>query len=534
MTSTLCPFVDVILMMADAFISPAAATKAQQSFDRISYSRERGIRSYMMKLQQISYHIMLTIDEYTLRKRIVDSIPASMRYHLIDYKGLSTTTSTVMEWMEAIEVRELEIRERAAYDDATTPSNQRKPTSGVSHARAPSSRPQPATTKVATQPKPAPHARDRVRPTGPTMPSKRTVPLSDITCHACGKKGHFKGSRECPNTVKALPSARLHAMGFDQSTGEINTPEVLTSTIDSTAQDEEAADSEASESPFEGSEYDGDADMDLAPRSDEEEPFGSGAIVASLHAVDEEDDDVVYMAVMATSDQQKETRDTTVANDLLKSVKAQYEERGSGIKPRPRGPSAKQLQADSQKEWASTPTIRNKDRDAKTLGRGRCLTSLLNINGVDAFLCWDSGSELDAISPDFVRATDIKYRKKETPVKIRLGTKGTSSTSSYEADVTLGFKPKPLPHTVDLVNLDRWDMILGATFFHKYGVVLDFKNRTITFGNTTIQALSKDEEATVRKSSQLKERHPDVKTTRDTRTSSTTAEANLAVLSQTS
>jgi len=51
---------------------------------------------------------------------------------------------------------------------------------------------------------------------------------------------------------------------------------------------------------------------------------------------------------------------------------------------------------------------------------------------------------------------------------------------------------------LDVVNLDRWDMILGANFCDKYGVVLDFGSRTIKFGDTVLKALAKDKEAAVR------------------------------------
>jgi hypothetical protein len=166
-----------------------------------------------------------------------------------------------------------------------------------------------------------------------------------------------------------------------------------------------------------------------------------------------------------------------------------------------RGPSAKQLKVDSQKEWASNPNIKNpKDpTSSKKRRRGRCLTAIVNVNGVDAFMCWDTGSELDAISPDFIRATGLPPKAKEKPIKIRLGTKGSSSMTSYEVDATLNFGKTKLSQHLDVVNLDRWDVILGATFCDEHGVILDFGKRTVQFGDTLVHALSKDDEAAVRK-----------------------------------
>ena len=118
---------------------------------------------------------------------------------------------------------------------------------------------------------------------------------------------------------------------------------------------------------FEGEEFDGEADPELGPEEDTDEMFGMGALIASLHAIDESEDDdqVIYMAAMAASDNKGGPSDETVAADLLKTVKANYEARGSGIQSKPQGRTPKQLRADSQKEWASNSNLRNKEKELK-------------------------------------------------------------------------------------------------------------------------------------------------------------------------
>jgi len=155
--------------------------------------------------------------------------------------------------------------------------------------------------------------------------------------------------------------------------------------------------SESFENPFDGQDYDGEADVEMAYEDDTKEQFGDRAIVASIHIVDGDDDDeynimagihivddddddnendvmasihivdvdddddeydvmasihivdddddddedeVVYMAAMATSGKEREADDSQIAEELLTTVKGQYEEWGSGIKPKPHGPSA--------------------------------------------------------------------------------------------------------------------------------------------------------------------------------------------------
>ena len=96
-------FIQAVFKMADAFISPAAAMRAQQRFNQITYSRQKGILSYVRELQMVSYHILLLVDEYTLQKQIIQAIPSSIRNMLIDYKGLWVLTSSVAEWVDTIE-----------------------------------------------------------------------------------------------------------------------------------------------------------------------------------------------------------------------------------------------------------------------------------------------------------------------------------------------------------------------------------------------------------------------------------------------
>jgi hypothetical protein len=104
------------------FITPAAVMKAQCSFDKITYTctKDKGIRAYIRELQMISKHILLPIDEYTLQKQIVEVIPSTIHNSLIDLKGLSTSTSSVAEWVEAIARHEQELLKKAAFDDAFT------------------------------------------------------------------------------------------------------------------------------------------------------------------------------------------------------------------------------------------------------------------------------------------------------------------------------------------------------------------------------------------------------------------------------
>jgi len=499
-------FMETVIRISDEFLTPAAATKAQQTLEKVQYSPTLGIRTYVRELQALANHVFMPIDEYTLRRQLVAAIPQSICHWLINYKDLSTSTSTVVEWVNAVERRERELLEREAYNasvpaakkPATGPSRSQstytannartfnKPTARVAiTARASgtnATRPQAVgntTPKTSTTPRPQDHGTS----TGQRVPERQRVPLADITCHACGNKGHYKGSRECPKTPS---SARLHAMGAE-SDAEGHAPAEV---------------EETSEDLFDGAEYIGDDDFGPTEDTPEFDDEGTGVIIASIHVnEDEDDDEVVYAAPMNAAKPSSSNDDAKVATELIKSIKEDYEVRGSGIKPRPIGKTDKQVKANSTKDWASNSNVKpiKPIIGGKTPINRQGLPSLVKVNGVEAYTCWDTGSELDAISPDFTRATGIKPRPKEEALRIRLGTKGTSASTSYEVTPTLDFGKTKLKHDVDVVNLDRWDLLLGNPFCNKHGVVLDFEKRTIRFGDMIIDALTREEEAAVRK-----------------------------------
>jgi hypothetical protein len=114
-------------------------------------------------------------------------------------------------------------------------------------------------------------------------------------------------------------------------------------------------------------------------------------------------------------------------------------------------------------------------------------------------VCWDSRSALDAISPDFVHTAGIKTVAKESPIKVHLATKGSTSTMSYEVDVNIDLGNTTIDHPLEVLNLDCWDVILGGYFCRCYNVHLDYKLNTIRIGNITLKALSSDEEASTQK-----------------------------------
>jgi hypothetical protein len=167
------------------------------------------------------------------------------------------------------------------------------------------------------------------KPTGLTVQPRQPIALAEVTCHACGKKGHYRGSKEC---LKTPSSARIHALGLENEPGE-ETPR------DDRIEEEEI--------PFKGPEFNGDANLEVVVYESDDN-IGSGAIVPNFHIASKSGNkvDIVQMAQLATTGETE--RDQKIANELVSSIKEQYEAQGSGIKKPFHGPSAKQLKASEQ------------------------------------------------------------------------------------------------------------------------------------------------------------------------------------------
>jgi hypothetical protein len=270
-------------------------------------------------------------------------------------------------------------------------------------------------TPAKSMPSNTPQANNRTFPSGPRVPPK--APLEEITCYACNKKGHYRGSKECPKTPSL---ACLHIMDVNADKEEPQAPET-------------------EETPFEGVDYDGKTDLETPVTDYEGEEEGVGAIIASIHAGDNISDDkiledsesILQLAALAASDSKE---DETVADKIIQSVKEDYELQGSGIVPRPRGPMSKQLQAESQKKHALRSSVECSRPEECThpFEDRRGMSAIIKINGVDALTCWDAGSQLECISPDFARAVGLQPTPKSKSIKIQLGTKGSSSATLYE------------------------------------------------------------------------------------------------------
>ncbi|KAJ8089002.1 hypothetical protein PM082_014249 [Marasmius tenuissimus] len=137
-------------------------------------------------------------------------------------------------------------------------------------------------------------------------------------------------------------------------------------------------------------------------------------------------------------------------------------------------------------------------RPKRTAEDNRCLSALIEVNGLRAFALFDSGSTSDAISPDFARQSKIRVFLLENPVTLQLGTKGSRSKINHGCITS--YKLSTSERTIelkmyfDIANVDRYNAVIGTVFMRRHGISLHFEDNSIRVRGKVIPSLSEGEE----------------------------------------
>ncbi|KAF9439392.1 hypothetical protein P691DRAFT_617000, partial [Macrolepiota fuliginosa MF-IS2] len=118
------------------------------------------------------------------------------------------------------------------------------------------------------------------------------------------------------------------------------------------------------------------------------------------------------------------------------------------------------------------PQIRMKDK--------QCLTTFVDVNGIEAWTLWDSGSTTTGIMPMLAQIANVEVSKLIDSHTLQLGTIGSKSQVKYGTTTDLKIKGHKYTTYLDVANFNCYDMIIGTLFMHKHGVKLDFNKLTVT------------------------------------------------------
>ncbi len=123
------------------------------------------------------------------------------------------------------------------------------------------------------------------------------------------------------------------------------------------------------------------------------------------------------------------------------------------------------------------------------------MAALIKVNGLEAYALLDSGSTTVSITHDFARVAKLKVTQLDNPVPLQLGTVGSRSMINFGTKTSLELGPVVEDDAyLDVVNIDRYDMIIGTPFMRKHGLVLDFCKDTLSVQGKPIPTLTSGQE----------------------------------------
>ena len=98
-------------------------------------------------------------------------------------------------------------------------------------------------------------------------------------------------------------------------------------------------------------------------------------------------------------------------------------------------------------------------RDPK---ENQCFVTLVEIHRQSAVALLDSGCTTDAILPKLTNVARRKVRELMEQVPLQLGTAGSRSKINYGVNSHIEYGPIKTDHYFDVINIDRYDIILGS------------------------------------------------------------------------
>ncbi|KAF8630305.1 hypothetical protein AX14_011017, partial [Amanita brunnescens Koide BX004] len=110
-------------------------------------------------------------------------------------------------------------------------------------------------------------------------------------------------------------------------------------------------------------------------------------------------------------------------------------------------------------------------RDFKRLG---VIEGYMRINGHKAHVLLDGGSTLDMVSVNFATVHKLDMFQLKKPIKLQMATSGSRSVINYGAKAELQVGELKEQRYFDVVNLDRYHIILGTPFLRQNEIMLNY------------------------------------------------------------
>jgi hypothetical protein len=123
------------------------------------------------------------------------------------------------------------------------------------------------------------------------------------------------------------------------------------------------------------------------------------------------------------------------------------------------------------------------------------MAALVKVNGLKAYALLDSGSTTVSVTHDFACVANLAVMQLDNPILLQLGTVGSRSMINFGTRTHLELGPIKEDDTyLDVINIDRYDMIISTLFMRRHGLILDFGTDALTVRGKPIPTLTSGQE----------------------------------------
>ncbi|KAJ8087820.1 hypothetical protein PM082_006670 [Marasmius tenuissimus] len=512
-------FEDVVIGLFDHCVQSSTIHEAADKFDAVTYDPKVGIREYYNTLTRWAYRMLTFPDKFTFKRRFVDGLPKHIVQEMIDrgavpdYSDVETMIRAVQRYEDDIALKKyyLNRKNRPESSGNTNNHSNRYQTHGpdANNRSRPQGRPDPARMIGGKRFKPARRSRSRSKdrertttrkpgsgfkfgqfksnnapPKGDKPKVSRTEAEQKKLCFGCGQSGHYANDPTCSR----YGQPRLFAIGEDhgESDQEHGVP-----VPNNDSESPEAADNpqgSSSEGEYTLEEYEDYGGYINGDESESEDWLGSIPEVTTEHTTLDDFYNPLLGSgppVMIEDNVEEECFPTLDLNNNDYKVDDQlYSIENNG--------NSSVMKVDMRLR-RSTRTLTRPSRGSAT--ERRPLVALVKIAGQTALTLFDSGCTLECLSPGFARVANIKVHQLAEQHSLQLGTIGSRAKFNYGTVVNTEYSTVQNDTYFDIVNIDRYDAIIGTYYMRKHGIQLDFEHDQILIRGKPAPTLSVGEDS---------------------------------------
>ncbi|KAF8697705.1 hypothetical protein AX14_001294 [Amanita brunnescens Koide BX004] len=454
------------------FVKDVSSHNAAIRFNRISQAN-RTVTELKKDLERLSQLMIETPSDYDMGRRFLNALKPEIASMVVQH-GINSKNSN----LEAIFEVAKSVEQGMFYEEIQQDE----------HWHTKLSREQPARqhNKIKTAAK-APCSGSYKKPDS-AMPVKGAkdykTASKPVECYTCKWKGHY--SNECPRKIAAKRMANIEMLGDEED------EEVQANTADGEqagSEEDELFTDEEDEPDQEGSSESDNKGSELLLND------WTCATRILFESDNNEDDYIVYskpytangadlqdwsqMArylnieeISGVEDYADNTQPDDEANPVC--IAARLIEEEEFVKSAKVNDSSTEQVAYQQQGTKDIGPLRLEDGPRHDFKRLGVIEGYMRINGHRAHVLLDGGSTLDMISANFATVQKLDMFQLKKPIKLQMATSGSRSVINYRAKAELHVGELKEQRYFDVVNLDRYNVILGTPFLKQHEVTLNY------------------------------------------------------------